>query len=113
MPDFRQTPGRNPLWFPTGGAFSNFDFVDTRFGSDPILRRVLSLARKLKYQGLLLEDVDERDCALLAEENQALAVRLREFASSTVFRLCFFTGGQRDAPGELLGYAVYKPIPRS
>lgn len=108
MADFRSAPGSAPQWFPTNGTFSNFEFVDTRFNSDPILRRILSLGRKLDYQGLLVEQIRESDCALLAEENQALAIRLPTFQRGQVFRLSMFAGAAQSAPGEFLGYAIYK-----
>lgn len=108
MADFRATPGRSPEWHETGGAFSNFEFVDLGYGSHSILRRVFSLARKLKYHGLLVEQIDEADCALLAQENAALAVRLTDFERSRVTRFSFFAGEKRNAPGEFLGYAIFK-----
>jgi len=108
MADFRSTSGSAPEWFSTDGTFSNFEFVDTRFNSDPILRRILSLGRKLSYKGLLIEEIRESDCALLAEENQALAVRLTSFRRGRAFRLSLFANADRAAPGEFLGYAIYK-----
>ena len=54
MTGFRSAQGSRTDWFPTDGTFSNFEFVDTRFGFHPILRRILSLARKLDYKGMLL-----------------------------------------------------------
>ena len=54
MTGFRTAQGSRIDWFPTDGTFSNFEFVDTRFGSHPILRRILSLNRKLDYKDLPL-----------------------------------------------------------
>jgi len=108
MSDFRSAPGRFVEWGRTDGTFSNFEFVDTSFGSHPILRRILSLARKLNYGGLLIEAIDESDCALLAEENAALARRLPAFRSASVTRLSFFAGTRKEAPGAFLGYAIFR-----
>ncbi len=108
MTGFRLAKSSRIGWFPTDGTFSNFEFVDTRFGSHPIIRRILSLARKLDYRGLLLEQIDEAGCELLAEENAALARRLPTYLRSDVFRLCFFSGSEEAAPGSFLGYAVVK-----
>lgn len=108
MCDFRTAPGRNPAWHSAVGGFSNFDFVDRHYGSHPILRRILSLARKQGYRGLLIEQINEVDCPLLAEENAALRLRRPEFTGSAVTRLAFFSQPERDHPGEFVGYCVFK-----
>ena len=108
MSDFRSAVGRHPRWHATGLPFSNFEFVDTRFGSNSILRRILSLARKLGFEGMLEEEIVESDCALLAAENAILAIRLPDFQGATVTRLSFFSSGDESRPGEFLGYAVVK-----
>jgi hypothetical protein len=108
MADFRSASGSASQWFPTNGTFSNFEFVDTRFRSHSILRRILSLGRKLDYKGLLVEEILEADCALLAAENQALATRLPSFQSSRVSRLSLFANADQAAPGEFLGYVIHK-----
>ncbi|MBI2511768.1 MAG: hypothetical protein HYV96_07315 [Opitutae bacterium] len=108
MSDFRSAIGSDPTWHATDGAFSNFEFVDTRFESNSILRRVLSLARKLGYQGMLEEKILPESCSLLREEDAALAVRLPDFQHSAVVRLSFFTGATQGAPGDFLGYAIIK-----
>ena len=109
MADFRSTVGINPKWHVTRvPLFSNFDFADQHFASNSILRRILSIARKLDYEGMLEEEIAEADCPLLAAENQALAARLPGFQRSHVIRLSFFRSAVREAPGEFFGYAVIK-----
>lgn len=108
MADFRSAPGRSPQWIGSRGTFSNFEFVDQNFASHSILRRIFSLARKLGYGGFLIEHIVEADCKLLAEENRALALRLPDFNGATVTRFSFFTGERESAPGEFLGYAIFK-----
>lgn len=108
MADFRATVGINPRWHDTSAPFSNFAFVDTWFDSNPILRRILSLARKHDFRGMLEEEISEADCPLLAAENAALAVRLPGFQRSRVIRLSFFKSAGQGNPGEFLGYAVIK-----
>lgn len=108
MSDFRSAKGQNPQWHQAGAGFSNFEFVDTRFRSTPILRRILSLARKLGFTSFLEEEILERDCVLLAEENAALALRLKDFKSSKITRISFFRSQTPGNGGEFLGYAVLK-----
>ncbi|MDP1579181.1 MAG: hypothetical protein Q8M02_02815 [Candidatus Didemnitutus sp.] len=108
MSDFRSALGSDPTWQATDGTFSNFEFVDTRFASHSILRRILSLARKLKYQGMLEERILPANCFLLEEENAALALRLPDFRHSEVVRLSFFSCNESSSPGEFLGYAIVK-----
>ncbi|WPJ94393.1 hypothetical protein SH580_13215 [Coraliomargarita algicola] len=64
----------------------------------------------MQYQSLVVEEITEADCALLAEENSALLIRESKFTGSRVRRLLFLkTGvGQEAAPNDLLGYAVFK-----
>jgi hypothetical protein len=108
MSDFRSASGRSAAWHTTRGGFSNFEFIDTRFGSHPILRRIFSLARKARFGGLLVETIEEADCPLLAAENAALALRRPDFQSSTVTRFSFFSGPDEHNPGTFLGYAIFK-----
>lgn len=108
MADFRSAPGRSPAWHRTSGAFSNFEFIDTRFGSHPILRRIFSSARKLRFGGLLVEQIAETDLDLLASENAAFARRCPDFRGAEVTRFSFFSGRDEHQPGALLGCAVFK-----
>ena len=108
--DFRQASGRRPERINTDHPFSNFLFVDSRYRSNPVLRRIFSLARKLNYKSLLIEEMCESDCDLLAEENRALSLRRPDFKKSTVQRLSFFASPHSSDPRreDFLGYAVFK-----
>jgi hypothetical protein len=110
--NFREARGYQSRWENTGlpTGFSNFQFVDQHYGSDPVLRRIFSQARKHDYQSVLVEEVREADCALLAEENQALAVRSPDFQKAEVHRISFFRSSSDKAPRpeDFLGYAIFK-----
>ena len=109
---FREATGRCLDWINTGTdqGFSNFLFVDQHYRSNPVLRRIFSLARKQNFQSLLVEDISEADCALLAEENAAVRLRKPSFEKSVVHRLSFFRGvkDQPPAPVDFLGYVIFK-----
>jgi hypothetical protein len=110
--NFREVTGTRRDWIDTGieRQFSNFLFVDRNYRSSNVLRRIFSLARKLGYHSLLIEEIAEEDCPLLAEENAALRLRQPDFQKSEVHRLSFFscaTGGI-PGPSDFLGYAVFK-----
>ncbi len=59
---------------------------------------------------MLIEELDESDCALLREENAALRVRRAEYQGSTVHRLAFWSCLPETTPesGDLIGYAIFK-----
>jgi hypothetical protein len=110
--NFRQAIGKQFQQLDTGieRNFSNFLFVDQHYSSHPVLRRIFSLARKLKYQSLLIEQITEADCALLAAENKALAVRRPDFQRSEVHRISFFSSPTNQAPTQpdFIGYVIFK-----
>jgi hypothetical protein len=110
--NFRSAEGTVIDWLDTGISkhFSNFLFVDQRYGSDPVMRRIFSLARRLKYESLLIEQISEGGCPLLLEENLAIKLRRPDHQGSIVHRLSFFRTptGQKPSPGDLCGYAIYK-----
>lgn len=109
--NFRAVPGRQLTYVNVGREFSNFQLVDDEFHSAIVMRRIMSLARKLEYQSLLVDEINEADCALLQEENAALKQRVRNYSHSRVRRLCFFSVVKGEAPPPpeaLLGYAVFK-----
>src|ERR1035437_5885557 len=110
--NFREARGYRLRWENTGlpTGFSNFQFIDQHYGSDPVLRRIFSQARKHDYQSVLVEEVREADCALLAEENQALATRSPDFRKAEVHRISFFRSASDKAPQpeDFLGYAIFK-----
>lgn len=110
--DFRQATGKQLQWLDTGieHRFSNFLFVDQHYGSNPVLRRIFSLARKHSYRSLLIEEITEADCALLVAENQALAARRPDYQRSEVHRISFFRSptSQAPAPSDFIGYVIFK-----
>ncbi len=108
---FRSAPGHILRWENTDlPAFSNFAFCEAHYGAHSVLRRILSLARKLRYRSMLVEEIREPECALLAEENAALRLRCPDFDQSIVHRLSFYSSLPNTAPQphEFLGYAVFK-----
>ena len=112
MPNFRETKATLIDWVPTAveDDFSNFLYVDRYFYSSPVLRRIFSLARKLNFKSLVVEEIIETDCAILAHENAALAIREPKFDGSRVRRLLFLRcdKAQSVTPDDLLGYAIFK-----
>ncbi len=110
--NFRETPGTQLKWIDTGieKGFSNFLFIDQNYASNLVLRRVFSLARKLNFKSLLIDEISEAECGLLAIENKALAVRCQDFQKSVVHRISFFKcpAGPPPAPTDFLGYVVFK-----
>lgn len=110
--NFRQAIGKQFQRLDTGieSNFSNFVFVDQQYGSHPVLRRIFSLARKHQYHSLLVEEIAEADCALLAAENKVLAIRRPDFQRSEVHRISFFRSPINKAPAQpdFIGYVVFK-----
>jgi hypothetical protein len=109
---FRDAAGVQISWDNTGfeTGFSNFLFVDQQFDSNPVLRRVFSQARQHNYQSVMIEVVEERNCALLNEENRALATRCPEFQRAEVHRISFFLSPRDKLPclEDFLGYTIFK-----
>jgi len=109
---FRRAPGTILDWHDARieSGFSNFLFVDRNYRSHSVLRRILSLARKHQYQSLLVEEIQECDCALLAEENAALKIRCPTFQRGSAHRLSFWrcAPGAPAGPEDFIGYAVFK-----
>lgn len=110
--NFRVAIGRRLDWLDTRiqSGFSNFLFIDRRYRSHPVLRRIFSLARLLQYQSLLIEEIVESDSALMGEENVALRLRRPDYERSVVHRLSFWRclPDQTPAPGDFIGYAIFK-----
>lgn len=109
--NFREAPGQVVDWFDTGRShFSNFRYLDEYFQYSPVLRRIFSLARKLGYQSLLVEQILERDSDLLALENADLKIAQPNFSQSLVLRLSFWLcpKGTPNPEDHFLGYAVVK-----
>ena len=110
--NFREARGQRLEWINTGvqEGFSNFLFIDQRYRSSNILRRIFSLARKLGFNSLLIERIDPSECDLLVEEDTALKLRQPDFQGSEVHRFSFFSC-RKDSiakPEDFLGYAVFK-----
>ena len=110
--DFRSAPGRRVEWLDTRieSGFSNFLYIDRQFRSHPVLRRLFSLARKHDFQSILVEDIEESNCALFAEENEAIARRSPDFSGSKVQRLSFWRCPPEKpaSADDFIGYAVFK-----
>lgn len=89
---------------------SNFAFIGEKYGSHPILRRIFSLARKLDYQSVLVERIEQGACPLFQAEDDALRRRQSDFQGSTVDRFSFFRCPPEsdDWRTKFLGYAVFK-----
>ncbi|MDB6041372.1 MAG: hypothetical protein JWM99_5213 [Verrucomicrobiales bacterium] len=110
--DFRESSGRVLSQEDTSveAGFSNFIYIDRNYDSNLVLRRIFSLARKLQFRSLLVEQIDGADCKLLDEENEQLAVRKSAFKGSIVHRLSFFKNAKGTHPNadDFLGYVIYK-----
>jgi hypothetical protein len=122
--NFREAAGKQLQWENTSfeSGFSNFLFVDRHYASDPVMRRIFSLARKHNYKSAVIDEISESNCALLAEENDALRIRRPDFQKSSVHRISFFLSPRGQPPGQsdFVGYVVFKqdffandPKPRS
>lgn len=108
---FRSALGHILRWENTDlPAFSNFAFCETHYRAHSVLRRILSLARKLEYRSILVEEIRAADCPLLVAEDAALTLRDPDFTGSAVHRLTFFRSPANTAPQphEFLGYTVFK-----
>jgi hypothetical protein len=77
--NFREANGRQPTTENTGldAGFSNFLFVDQHYGANPVLRRIFSQARKHNFQSVLVEEISEADCSLLALDFGKSPIRCR------------------------------------
>jgi hypothetical protein len=110
--NFRQAKGKQTQRLDTGieQHFSNFLFIDQHYASNPVLRRIFSLARKHQFHSLLIEEIEESDCGLLASENQAMATRQSDFEKSEVHRITFFRTDPKTEPkqSDFIGYVVFK-----
>ncbi len=108
----RLAEGKRLQWIDTRreSGFSNFLFVDQNYAAHPVMRRVFSLARKHRFQSVLIEELDASSCATLAEENAALAKRQPDFTHSRVLRFAFLRvlPDQPVAPGDFIGSAIFK-----
>ena len=97
---------------------SNFQFVGeflNQHGVIPYntqLLRIFSLARKLRFQSVLVDEISSDESPFLTEENDALrnfGANDFKFSHSQVFKFSFFGNGQNgDKDSLFLGYAIFK-----
>lgn len=76
----------------------------------PSLIRIFSLARKLGFKGMLVDQIPCDESVFLLEENQALAQKNTGYANSEVIKFSFFNEESEANINEdnFLGYAVLK-----
>src|SRR6266542_794296 len=109
----RTAPGQTLEIISTSPPFSFFNFVETRFSAYQPLRRILSQVRMHAGRTMVVERLDQPQD--LREENEDLRKRNPDFASSTAFRLSFFTKEFSTKRGlvtledrDFIGYAILK-----
>ena len=108
---FRTAVGNQVLHEDTGPEYSFFLFVDKEFRSSIVMRRIFSLARKAGYASIVVDEITEKDCPLLVEENAALRKRLPNYSHSRVRKISFFATKKELTPvptSAFLGYVVFK-----
>ncbi|MDR0602948.1 MAG: hypothetical protein LBG80_01425 [Bacteroidales bacterium] len=97
-------------------GYSNFFFVNDFLSKNdisphqPSLSRVLSLARKHEFQGMLIDEISIDNCSTLQEETEALAKSKQNYKTSKIYKFSFF---KKDKTPQILqdsfiGYAVFK-----
>jgi len=105
----------NTELLPSARPFSNFDFVESRFGGIWPLRRILSQVRMNGGETIVVEQI--HDAVDLAEENADLQQLCPGYdpANSRAWRLSFFRGAVADMQAfrrlsrkKFLGYAIVK-----
>jgi hypothetical protein len=110
--NLRQAPGREIDRINTGVSkgFSNFDFIDSHYSSNPVLRRIFSLARKQDFESLRIEELDASTCSTIKEDDDALKVRRSDFQRSETHRISFFRCATCDSakPDDFIGYVIFK-----
>jgi len=93
---------------------SNFLYVGSfleKHGALPYstqLLRIFSLARKLNFQSVLVDEIACGECPQLAEENTVLKLVDDKYSHSQVYKFSFFGKEGPSCPPVFLGYAVYK-----
>jgi hypothetical protein len=93
--------------------FSNFDFIERRFGRSDTLPRLLSQVRCLGGKTMILEELNLADD--FREENEDLKIATGQTVRSRAFRLSFFGSEittkraiKHAADRDFLGYAIIK-----
>ncbi len=96
--------------------FSNFDFVESRFGKNRPLKRILSQARMANFLTLVIEKIDSRGFS--KDDDDDLKEAGFELSLKNLIRLSFFKkifAGVSDIKNNLdegyLGYAILKEVP--
>ena len=111
----RTVPAAKTEFLSSSRPFSNFDFVEDRFGGIWPLRRILSQVRMHRGETITVERL--QDAADLAEEDADLQQLCPAYnpANSDAWRLSFFRGTvsgarslSRISPDRFLGYAIVK-----
>lgn len=96
--------------------FSNFDFVEQKFGSCRPLQRILSLARMAEFSTIVLENISS--VGYSKEEDEDLLAYGIQPSDKNLIRISFFKGqfsavaaikDQKDS--DYLGYAILKVVP--
>lgn len=67
--------------------FSNFQFVEQRFGRVPAVRRLFSLSRQFDGKTLVIEDIPAR--GVIASENREIRAKFNEYEMVELKRLSF------------------------
>lgn len=94
--------------------FSCFKLVDQKYGGDqnPAIRRLFSLARSLKAQTLLTEDIEPR--GIILDENEEIKECFSDYELQGLERISFWkssceeTSSHALCEDNLLGYAILK-----
>ncbi len=102
-----------PTFRNTAPPFSNFDFVDSRYGSQSAIRRILSQARSYGCQTIVVENIPP--VGILEEDNKEIAELRSDFQPGNLQRLSFWTEHfttpedvATSSTGAFLGYAILK-----
>ena len=93
---------------------SNFQYVGNfleKHGALPYstqLLRIFSLARKLNFHSVLVDEINCGECRQLMEENAALKAFDNKYSHSQIYKFSFFGKEEQSNPPLFLGYAIYK-----
>ena len=117
MPDLRTTPSIDSLQIiDVKPPFSNFSFIEQRFGNSDSIHRIFSQARVLDFKTLIVENIESID--LSKEDDLDLQDAGIKTFSDPLVRLSFFNTElkntqdiQVQSDSNFLGYAILKKIP--
>ena len=117
MSDLRTTPSlKPPVILDTKPPFSNFQYIENRFGSLDSIHRIFSQVRLRGFQTLISEEIGS--VGFSGEDDlELVGAGIKPFPDSLV-RLSFFSAEIKDASNissvenhNFLGYAILKKIP--